>query len=503
MLKSTKFSKHQNSRNMKTIYFKFFFPVVILLLISCGDDFLDKKPLGKLTTANFFETEDHAILATNALYEHMRSWEVHVFSYIGMTDIVSDDADKGSFANDAAFLGEIDDFTFNASNLAPLTVWQGYYQGIFRANNAIENIPPIDMNNALRDRLVAECKFFRAYFYLNLVRWFGDIPLITHPLDPSEFSQQRAPVADIYAQIEQDLTDASAVLPEKSQYSSADLGRVTKGSARGLLARAHLAQGDFANTEKYALEVINSGQYALYPSYLQLFQLAGEHSSESVFEIGSTTGRINSSQYNQVQGARGTPNLGWGFNRPSNNLVSSYEQGDPRRDATILYPGETLPDGSAVVEDNPDLVNERYNQKAWVPLSPSGDNFEGQGNLRLIRYADVLLMAAEALNENNNPTDALVYLNMVRARARGTSMVLLPNVTTTDKNALRTRIWNERRSELAMEQIRWFDLLRQGRAEQVMTGVGKNFVSPKHLLFPIPQVEIDLSGGTLQQNVGY
>lgn len=488
---------------MKTIYLKLALPFAMLLLVSCGDDFLDKKPLGKLTSANFFETEAHAILATNALYEHMRSWEVHVFSYIGMTDIVSDDADKGSFANDAAFLGEIDDFTFNASNIAPLSVWQGYYQGIFRANNAIENIPGIDMDEALRDRLVAELKVFRAYFYLNLVRWFGDVPLITAPLDPSEFSQQRAPVEEVYNQIEQDLLEAIEILPEKSQYVSADLGRVTKGSAKALLARAYLAQGDFVNTEKYALEVINSGQYGLFPDYAKLFQLAGEHSSESVFEIGSTTGAINSSQYNQVQGARGNPNLGWGFNRPSDNLVSSYEQGDPRRNATILYPGEVLPDGSAIVEDNPDLINERYNQKAWVPLAPSGDNFEGQGNLRLIRYADVLLMAAEALNENNNPAQALVYLNMVRARARGTSMTLLPNVTTTNKDALRTRIWNERRSELAMEQIRWFDLLRQGRAESVMNGVGKNFIGPKHLLFPIPQVEIDLSSGVLSQNEGY
>lgn len=488
---------------MKTTYFKLLLPFIILVLVSCGDSFLDKKPLGKLTSANFFETEAHAILATNALYEHMRSWEVHVFSYIGMTDIVSDDADKGSFANDAAFLGELDDFTFNASNLAPLTVWQGYYQGIFRANNAIVNIPGIDMNVALRDRLVAECKVFRAYFYLNLVRWFGDVPLITKPLEPSEFTQARMPVADVYDQIEQDLLDAIAVLPEKSDYTNADLGRVTKGAARGLLARTYLAQGDFINTEKYALEVINSGEYGLYTPYAKIFQLVGEHSSESVFEISSTIGSINSSQYNQVQGARGNPNLGWGFNRPSDNFVSSFEQGDPRRDATVLYPGEVLPDGSAIIEDNPDLINERYNQKAWVPLAPSGDNFEGQGNLRLIRYADVLLMAAEALNENGNPTQALVYLNMVRARARGTSMTVLPNVTTTDKNALRTRIWNERRSELGMEQIRWFDLLRQGRAETIMQAVGKNFVSPKHLLFPIPQVEIDLSAGSLQQNQGY
>ncbi len=432
---------------MKNLHHFILLSLLGLITLSCGDAFLDKKPLGKLTSANFFETEAHAILATNAVYEHLRNWEVHVFSYIGMTDIVSDDADKGSFPHDAAFLGEIDDFTFNANNIAPLSVWQGYYRGIYRANNAIANIPGIDMNPALRERLVAECKMLRGYFYLNLVRWFGEIPLITRPLDPSEYNQSRVPVAAVYDQIIRDLEDAIAVLPEKSQYPAADLGRVTKGGARALLARAYLSMGDFVNTEKYALEVINSNQYALYPDYAKIFRLEGEHSSESVMEVSASIGLRNSSQFNQVQGVRGTPNLGWGFNRPSDNLVASYEPGDPRRDATILYPGEVLPDGSAVVQGNPDLINERYNQKAWVPLAPSGDNQEGQGNIRLIRYADVLLMAAEALNENGNPSQALVYLNMVRARARGGSTTVLPDVTTVNRDALRSRSWNERRAE--------------------------------------------------------
>ena len=388
---------------------------LILIFTSCSEDFLDKKPLGKLTTANFFETESHAILATNALYEHMRSWEVHVFSFVGLTDVISDNSDKGSLANDAAFLLEIDNFTFSASNIAPLTVWQGYYQGIFRANNAILNIPNIDMDEVLRDRLIGECKAIRAYLYLNLVRWFGDIPLITVPLEPSAFLQPRTSVDEVYAQIFMDLEDALLVVP--ASYSSADLGRVTTGAVNGLFARAYLSRGNFAVVQEHALEVINSNRYGLLPNYSKVFQLEGEQSMESVFEISSTTGGLNSSQYNQVQGVRGTPNLGWGFNRPSDDLVTSYEQGDPRRDATILYPGEVLPDGSAIIEDNPDIINERYNQKAWAPLGPSGDGLDGQGNLHLLRYADVLLMAAEALNENGKPTQALEFLNMVRARA--------------------------------------------------------------------------------------
>lgn len=198
---------------------------------------------------------------------------------------------------------------------------------------------------------------------------------------------------------------------------------------------------------------------------------------------------------------RGTPNLGWGFNRPSDDLVASYERSDPRRDATILYVGEVLPDGSDIVQDNPNMINERYNQKAWVPEHP-GNLGNGPGNIRVLRYADVLLMAAEALNENGKSAQALPYLNEVRARARGNRNVL-PDITTTDQNELREIIWRERRSELAMEQHRWFDLLRQDRADEVMKALGKDFVEGKHELLPIPATEIDLSGGLIQQNPGY
>ena len=476
----------------------------LFLSVGCGKDFLEKKPLGKLTAENFFETEQHAVLATDAVYEHLRDWLVHVFSFIGMTDIISDDTDKGSFPNDGAFLLEIDNFTFTPSNIAPAGVWEGYYQGIFRANLAINNIPGIDMDTDLQERLIGECKFMRAYFYFNLVRWFGDVPLILTELTQDEFKQERTPIDEVYAQIVQDLEDAIATLPERSEYSSADLGRVTKGAAMGILAKVYLTLGDFEETERLTMEVIESMEYELHPDFAGLFLLDGENSPESMFEVQATIGRLNSSQYNQVQGVRGTPNLGWGFNRPSDDLITSFEPGDPRRDATILYPGEVLPDGSAIVEDNPDLVNERYNQKAWAPLPASGDNLEGQGNIRRLRYADVLLMAAEALNENGSPQGALVYLNMVRTRARGNRPpTILPEITETNRDALRMLIWKERRTELALEQHRWFDLQRQGRAAEVMQAHGKDYISPKHDLFPIPQIEIDVSGGSLTQNSGW
>lgn len=476
--------------------------LVLAILSGCSADFLEKKPLGQLTSDNFFDTEDHAVWATNAVYEQMRSWDVHVFSYIGLTDIISDDSDKGSTASDATFLNELDLFAFDAENIAFGSVWGGYYRGIYRANIALENIPAIDMDDGLKERLLGECRFLRGYFYFNLVRWFGDIPLIDHILTEDEYEQGNDSAADIYAFIINDLEAAMAVLPAK--YSAADEGRVTKGAAEALLAKVYLTLEDFPKAETHALNVIESEEYALMDSYPSIFLPEGDNSSESIFEVQAAafdTGG-GGTQYNEVQGVRGTPNLGWGFNRPSDDFVLAFEIGDPRREATILYPGEVLPDGSQVVEDNPNIVNERYNQKAWVPTH-AGGNGNGSGNIKILRYADVLLMAAEALNENDKPADALIYLNMVRDRARGGNSFVLPEVTDTDKDVLRDKIWHERRVELGMEQQRWFDLIRQKRAASVMQALGKNFVEGKHELLPIPQTEIDLSGGLMKQNAGY
>ncbi len=489
---------------MKHRFFRMFFAVSLLWSAAACTDFLEKEPLGLITEDAYFKTPEHAVEAVNAVYNMLRRWEVHVFSYIGMTDIISDDADKGSTPTDASFLLELENFSFNATNIAPLSVWQGYYRGIHRANVAIERIPQIEMDAALRDRLVGEAKFLRGYFYFNLVRWFGDVPLITRPLPPDEFKQPRATKEQVYAQIIKDLEEAAAVLP--ATHSAADRGRVTRGSANGMLAKVYLTLGDFQRTEQYALTVINSGTYALFPNYERLFQQEGQMSSESVFEVVTTADQqgLGGSQFNEVQGVRGVPNLGWGFNRPSDDLIRAYEPGDPRREATILYVGEVLPDGTAIVEDNPETINERYNQKAWVPRRPDGRNGAGGGNIRILRYADVLLMAAEALNENGKTQEALTYLNQVRTRARGTRpATVLPNVTVTDRAQLRQRIWQERRVELAMEQQRWFDLLRQGRAGAVMKALGKNFQEGKHELFPIPQNEVDLSGGLITQNPNY
>ncbi|WP_367388610.1 RagB/SusD family nutrient uptake outer membrane protein [Lewinella sp. LCG006] len=476
----------------------------LLFLATACNSVLDRAPQESYTLDNYFLDAEQATQSVNAIYSQLRDWETHVFSFIGMTDIVSDDSNKGSTPNDAFFLQEVDDFAHTPTNVAPASVWNGYYVGIFRANLAIDRIPTVpEMDENLRMRLIGEAKFLRAHFYFNLVRWFGDLPLITEPF-PSDFSIERSPKSLVYEQIIADLNDASDALPTRNGYTSADVGRATQGAAKAMLAKVYLTLENWPEAERLALEVINSGQYNLYNSYAKLFRREGENSVESIFEVQAAAYETGGggTQYNEVQGVRGEPNLGWGFNSPSNDLLNAYEPGDPRRDATILFVGEVLPDGSGIVQDNVNIIGERYNQKAWVP-EHTGGNGNGPGNIRILRYADVLLIAAEALNENGKTPMALTYINLVRERARGTSPSVLPNLTLTDPAELRAAIWRERRVELALEQHRWFDLVRQKRAATVMQNVGKNFIVNQHELFPIPQGEIDLSQGALVQNPGY
>jgi len=602
--------------------------VVLAVALPACD--IETEPLGTLTTESFFQTSEQAIQATNATYSALREWRVHVFSWLGLTDIASDDATKGSVPADAGFLLDLDNLNFDPGNLAFSDPWGGYYRAVNLANVAINGISGMNLEPGLKTRLVAENKFLRAYYYFFLVRAFGGVPLITSPLTPSEFIQQRANEEEVYALIEEDLTEALAALPV--DYTGGDVGRATRGAAGALLAEVHLYQEEFEEAFTQAETVINSGQYSLFPDYQTLFTLAGENSSESVFEVQAVTveGGNNgpggaASQYAEVQGVRGTPNIGWGFNTPSPELEDSYEPGDPRMQATILYPWEELPDNTGrVVYLNPSMPNNRYNQKVFVsPPNPGGTGNAGV-NIRRIRYAHVLLTGAEAAARTSRAAQAQTWLNMVRARARGnrditlgptwealassiaqdalglpagtsrvfarfvdpddaayaaglrsfssecvtpcpstepppvrvlnadiitavdgipvttqqqffteidskapgatvtlavlrvagsggtstatpvvvtvTARALLPAIAATGQDLL-TAIWEERRHELAMEQHRWFDIVRQGRAVQLMALAGKTFVAGKHERYPIPAREVNSAG--LTQNPGY
>jgi tetratricopeptide (TPR) repeat protein len=444
------------------------------------------------------------LLATNAVYVSIRTWAYHSGGY-PILDIMSDDAHKGSNPNDQLpTVGPYETFTHTTTQDGLDRWWSALYEGIKRANVVIEKVPSINMNEQLRNRYIAEASFLRGLFYFDLVRAFGGVPKVTSTTPATK--TPRSTDAEIYELIISDLEFAAQHLPEKSLYAPDDAGRATKGAAKSLLARVYLFMGDYKNVEKYALEVIASDEYDLEDDFADANGKNGEHGIESVFEIGAMEVEgAGGNQYANTQGVRGSPNRGWGFNRPSLDLRYSFEEGDPRLDATIIDLGETL-DGIFIIGDGttPDVVVvngivtevECYNQKVWYP----GTNTITQWghNRRLIRYADVLLMAAEALNENDKPGDALPLLNEVRERARGGNGSILPDVTVTEKNALRNAILEERRHELALEGHRFWDLVRTGRAAIVLGPLG--FQTGKHELLPIPQNEIDISQGSLQQN---
>ncbi|TMI90424.1 MAG: RagB/SusD family nutrient uptake outer membrane protein [Bacteroidetes bacterium] len=480
--------------------------VPLILIAGCKKDFLDVPPQGQQAAEQFWTSEADATKAVNSIYANLRGWTEVAFAPIAIESLGSDDTETGSDPSDGSvpFMNTYNNFTVTSTQGQLSDFWNGRYQTINLCNQVIDNIPAINMDANLKARYIAEAKFVRAYEYFRLVRAFGDVPLRLHlPKDASEYNLPRTPKAQVWAAIEQDLTDAAGVLPKN--YTGADIGRATKGAALALHAKVAMYQSKWTDVKNYTDQVIGLGSYSLFPNYEQLFRVPNEFNSESIFEINAkhVPGNCDASnsQYSQVQGVRSVARGGWGFNVPTADLSNSYEAGDPRKDATIIFRGETTPEGDLIPATVP---NPMYNQKSYVPFKDPNNQDCTEGadqNIRVIRYAEVLLMNAEANNELGTSAAALSALELVRARARAGNNAILPPVTTTDKAALRTAIWNERRSELALEFDRYFDVVRQGRAATVFGPLG--WKANKNEVWPIPQSEIDLSAGTLTQNPGY
>ena len=475
--------------------------LAIFVTTGCNQDFLNVSPQGEQPNEQFWVSGEDAAKAVNAMYANLRVWQQVAFAAIAAESLGSDDTEKGSSPSDATFLNSYDNFTVTSTEGQLLDFWTGQYQSINLANQVLDNIPPISMDETLKQRYLAEAKFIRAYGYFRLVRAFGGVPLRLHvPKDASEYNLPRASREEVYAAVEQDLTEASNVLPPS--YTGADIGRATKGAALALHAKVAMYQNKWADVLNYTNQVMSLG-YSLLPNFEKIFRVENENSAESIFEIQAAiipgNPEASNSQYSQVQGVRGSVGGGWGFNVPTANLAASFEPGDPRRDAAIIFRGETTPEGDPIPADGD---NPMYNQKSYVPFSQyvAGYNEGAQQNIRVLRYADVLLMNAEANNELGNTGEALASLEMVRARARGNDPSVLPEITTTDQAELRQAIWNERRSELALEFDRYFDVIRQGRGEEIFGPLGWD---AHNEIWPIPQKEIDLSAGILEQNPGY
>ncbi|WP_293304906.1 RagB/SusD family nutrient uptake outer membrane protein [Pedobacter sp. UBA5917] len=473
----------------------------IIFASSCKKDFLNVDPQGQQVAQQFWKTQEDATKGVNAIYANLRTWENLAFPALAIESTGSDEADKGSTVTDAPFFNLYDTFTVTSTEGSLQSFWTGQYRNINLCNQVLDNIPNISMDAGLKARYLAEAKFVRAYSYFRLVRAYGGVPLrLKVPADPSEYNIPRADKAAVYAQIEKDLNEAATVLP--ASYGSNDIGRATKGAAIGMHAKVAMYQQKWNDVLTLTNQVIGMG-YALFPDFEKGFRTQNENNVESLFEVQCEfvpgNNDASNSQYSQVQGVAGERAGGWGFNTPSAELIASFEAGDPRKDATILFPGETTPQGDFIKTN---IVNIGYNQKSYVPFGMYVSGNQGsQQNFRVLRFADILLINAEAANELNNPTLALTSLNKVRARARGGLTGILPDVTTTDKTALRNAIWKERQSELALESDRLFDVIRQGRGAQVLGP--KGWKANKNEVWPIPQTEIDLSGGLLTQNPGY
>ena len=493
---------------------------MVLLITSCKK-YLDNAPQGELTDAEISTNPNAAADLTNGVYNSL--WlgdafggaDVHSLSFIMLTNVASDDADKGSSPTDYSPAIEVDNFTLGANNSIVNGIWLGYYQAIARANQALTNLPASPLEATAKNKLIGEVRFIRAYLYFNLVRFFGGIPKIERVPTPQEANspqfQTRTSKDSIYQFIVDDLQFAVDNLPIKGQTA---VGKATKGAAQSLLAKVYLYQKKWQQAYDLTNAVISgqSGAYDLLPQYENIWRQVGANSVESIFEVETGTNAAcnaainvySNSQGPRAGGKRGWQDLGFGFNNPSLSLANAYEPNDKRRSGTIIFinpspQGTVLWDGFRVPSQD-SVENSRYNYKAYHSRTleaSCGNNDRLPKNLRILRFGEVLLLNAEASNELGKTSDAQTSLNKIRQRAG------LGNITGLSQAALRDTIWHERRVELAMEHDRFFDMVRQGKAGQLLRAQGKSFVDGKNEVFPIPQQQIDLSNGYLKQNPGY
>lgn len=513
-------------------------------------DFLEKEPLGVQTEQVFYNDETNAVLAINSIYD-AAAWDEggknsgHNYEWM-WGDLLSDDAKKGSTPGDYVALKELEEWRIRNSFGESSSLWNNSFAGIFRANQAILNLGKSSIDEELKTRLLGEAHFLRAYFYFNLVTKFGGLPLMKEPLPPSQWGQvSRSPIAEVYDLIEKDLDEAIARLPEKSQYAPADLGRATKGAAKAYKARAIMYQigtvnamgHDWQDVLALTNDIIASGEYRLAPNYATIFENEGENGPESIFEIqfvesSGGYGPVKTGTTNNVfQSNRST--WGWGFNNPTQDLVDEFEDNDPRLAGTVYADGDIV-QGEAQVIDPAQNETGYLNRKAALEpgLRPS-DSKDSPANIRKFRYADILLMNAEAAFHTGNESQARVRVNEVRERARNStypkgttegslayepydSDVIqnrLPPITATGASLLQA-IYHERRVELAMEGLRYYDLVRTGRYIDALEDKYGSAVANDCLarsvqdgtVNPVPVMPIPLNESqswNLQQNPGY
>lgn len=491
--------------------------VAFVAITSCSKDFLETDPIGKLAVDDFYKTDADAMNGLIAAYDILQWQNAMDWQSVYLAKTLPSDESScgGSSSGDQPPLQEMDQLTFSSGNPVVRDAYKSNYYGIFRCNMVITKVEPI---NDFRKQIIAEAKVLRAYYYSELVMMFGRVPLILQELAPSAYKQPQAEIAAIYAQIELDLKDAIAVLPVKSALADGDKFRVTKGTAQALLGKVMLYQEKWKDASDAFESVINSNEYQLSTDYSTLFKQSQEFGSESIFEVmyittqgydwgtfqwGGNRNMENNISW-QLCGPRGDYFVagnsgmigGWGFNYPTSACYTAFETGDIRRAATVWSVEDLRGLGGDWTGTDAYGFNGffrvKYGTFADETAGPVNELNYGT-NLRLLRFADVLLMASEAYYRQGLEDKSRTELNKVRSRAGLTDV-------SASGTSLFDAIVKERQTELAFEGVRYFDLVRWGLAPQVLGSSG--FVAGKHEHFPIPLDEIT-NNDLISQNAGY
>jgi starch-binding outer membrane protein, SusD/RagB family len=503
-----------------------------LSLFGCAD-FLDRKPLqATLDDVNQSTLEGQAL----GLYSIVNTYAgTNTLPWIDFNSMRGDDERKGSSLSDGAeHATEFDTFHYTKDDWATNTYWNDHYYLANSASKVIWTAKKLNLTDEASMRNIAEAYFYRAYAYFELVKAYGEVPVFNYYYQTSAGGiRPKSTVSDVYKQIDNDLDSAVKFLPITWQTATAGYpGRLVVYTAHALWAQTYLFRQNWAQVIAHCNVVRNSGVYSLVSSFPAVWKEGlngeGKNSPESIFEFQAYAGAGGANDYGSAWGTcqnvrRGGAsvdwNLGWGWNVPSAKLVNDWSNSDPRKACTILYSGQsdggpatggfgaTLPPYNVVTPGASGFLEQPYwNKKVYS--DPQMRQFTGQYgssggaswiNHRVIRYADILLMLAEASNETGDAGTALTMLEMVRSRARnsGTDPNALPPITASDQATLRQAIKDERRWEFALEGYRFYDLVRWGDATNVLSGLG---YSSKCQYYPIPQQAINQSGGVLVQN---
>ena len=489
------------------------------MLAGCGEDVLDEPILGVQTIDNYYSNAEEANFAVVGTYASLSPddwWQMDFFWLIG--DVCSDDAFKGnSIVGDQLDFGNMANFNINPNNEWLDIKWRFSFITITRSNLIIDNVSSENMTEEEANKYIAEAKFLRAFSYFELVRNFGGVPLAITQLSPNDANLARATEQEVWDQIVLDLEDAAQHLPSKAEQPVAEQGRATREAALAYLAKAHLYQENWQEARTYAEQVVGSGLYALEPDFANVWSVANPNGMESIFEI-----QHNYDDVFYVGNAlpvitRSRADGGWGFATPSSHLAN-FMAGDPRLAHTIITHGDSVdadhPDYDTQLSEN---ESGRNNRKFYLPMedrAPVDEYITNGLNHILIRYADLLLIHAEAAANSGDEAAARNSLNQVRAR------VGLEEVNASGQDLL-TSIRDERRMELALEGHRFYDLKRWNLLDEAIEDFvdynlnrsndpydrgnpsGELFDASRHYYFPVPQTELDLSQGNIIQNPGY